>query len=145
MLLICNKNSNSFTICLRCLLYQCQEHGYTKHCSIAGNISKSNTAVLNRIWALQTLQSVIPNLTGQMQFLTSYHLPVSLWSKFNLDLCKVIFRLKIYKPCLILSGRMCQLLENRLMLKTKTCRNVPSSLELLSVVSNLGMINTAAL
>ncbi len=38
---------------------------------------------------------------------TSCHLPVDLWSKFHLDLCKGIFRQKIYKSCLILSGAIC--------------------------------------
>ena len=72
-----------------------------------------------------------------MQFLTSFHLLSSLWLKFNSDLCKVIFRYKIYKPCLIFRGPKCQKLENRLMLKTMTCKNVPSSLELLLINSLL--------
>ncbi len=79
------------------------------------------------------LFTVIPILTGHMWFLTSCHLQANLWSKFHFDLCKVIFRQKIYKPCLILCSPMCSKPKNKLMLKTKACKNVPSSLELLSI------------
>ncbi len=69
-----------------------------------------------------------------MWFLTSCHLRANIRSKFHLDLFKVTFKQKVYKPCLILSGAICWKPKNRLMLKTKACENVPSSLELLKTV-----------
>ncbi len=75
------------------------------------------------------LHTVIPILTGHMWFLTSCHLWANFLLKFHLDLCKVIFRQKICKSCLILCCPMYKTPKNRVMLKTKAHENVPSSLE----------------
>ena len=142
--LICLKGIfvfRSFSNCSMVIVSSNKGTSSSRKPPMCAGITKEKLANLSSYNQTHNLSSVIPILTGHMWFLTSCHLRANLWSEVYLDLCKVIFRPKIYKPCLILSGPMRLKPKSRLMLKTKSCKNVPSSLEWLHDDWRVRLIN----